>query len=196
MTTFDGSTEDSGRGEVPLPADHLPASEPFDALAMLRESVDEREGAAERTITVDIPGLSWRLVCAIDFTYAQFKKWQMNSLPVKKRRTAKVSPFDLNQAVLAREVLINTCEGMEFLHPETREWTPLVDGNDQPMTLTSSATMARFNVVDPRELVWRIFGRMDAHLIKASEEVAIAAGYIEGDSENDGEVDGEVDPLG
>lgn len=191
MTTFDGSTGGGahaapgylGSGgydnDFPPPA-APPIPEPaYDAFEALREQLAERDDASERTTTVDIPGLGWRLVCAIDFTYGQYKEWQKAALPRNQRNGRKVNVLDMDQAALSYFVLLNTCEGIEYQR-SNGEWDPLTEAGGQPATLQSGMLMTKMNVMDPRLLVKKLFGN-DARLIRAGNEVIAAAGYIEDD---------------
>jgi hypothetical protein len=200
MTMFDGST---GGAHAAAPAPYSgstgydndfppPAAPPlpqptFDAFEALREQVAERDEEFERTAAVEIPGLGWRLICAIDFTYVQYKEWQKAALPRNQRNGRKVNVLDMDQAALAYFVLFNTCEGIEYQQSSGAWETLMEDG--RPATLQSGTLMTKMKVMDPRLLVNRLFGG-DARLIRAGNEVITAAGYGEQDDAGD-----EVDPT-
>jgi len=194
MTTLDGSSGgahaaapyvDSGGYDNDFPPPDAPSiPEPvFDAFESLREQLDERDQEAERTVSVEIPGVGWRLVCAIDFTYAQYKEWQKAALPKNQRNGRKVNPLDMDQAMLGYFVLLNTCEGIEYQRSDG-EWEPLTETGGQSATLQSGMLMTKMNVMDPRLLVKRLFGG-DAKLIRAGSEVIVAAGYSDQEDDAD-----------
>lgn len=192
MTVFDGSTGAHaapspyvGSGgydnDFPPPAAPPIPDPPFDAFESLREQLAERDDESERTTNVEIPGVGWRLICAIDFTYARYKEWQKAALPRNQRNGRKVNVLDMDQAALSYFVLLNTCEGVEYRRSDG-EWEPLIDNGGQPATLQSNILMTKMNVMDPRVLVNKLFG-LDSRLIRAGNEVITAAGY--GDPEDD-----------
>jgi hypothetical protein len=193
MTTFDGSTgahvaPDRSQhydNDFPPPAaPPLPAETPFDAFEALRESLAQRDEEVDRTTTVEVPGIGWRLVCAIDFEYGVYKNWQKAALPKSQRGGRNPNVLDMDQAVLAYLALFNTCEAIEY-RINGGDWQPLIESDGQPATLQSSMLMNRMNVMDPRTLVGRMFGG-DAALIRAGARVITAAGYaaFEDDAED------------
>lgn len=183
MTTFDGSTvaaperPDSGNG---LPAGPPGPIEAFDPLESLREQLAERDENEERTTTVPVPGVGWRLVCAIDFEFPEYKDWQKSALPRNQRNGRRVNMLDLDQAVLACTVLTRTCEEIQY-QDSAGTWHTMVEPDDSPTTLASGALLTRFNLMDPRLFVRKLFGQRDAALIAASMEVIRAAGWDEPD---------------
>lgn len=192
MTTFDASTPGAGGypslgGYPPVDAPPIPnerrdpePAEGFDAFEALREQLSERDEDAGRTTPIEVPGIGWRLICAVDFEYEQYKEWQKAALPKNQRNGRKLNPLDMNQATLAYLVLLNTCEGIEFQRKDG-EWESLADG-DGSATLKSSMLLTRMNVVDPRVLVRKMFGG-DGRLIIAGQKVIAAAGYAGGDDD-------------
>lgn len=188
MTTFDGSSgppaSDRYQPHAPRYPEQLlePAVEeaPFDALAALREQLDERTD--ENTCYVDVPGLGWRLVCDADFPYSQYARWQKASFPVSQRNRRKgPNLLDLDQAVLSRLVLLGTCRGMEF-QDSHGQWQTLLTSSGAPMTPDSGEIMQRFNEVDPGAFLRRLFGT-DAQVMRAGEKVLKAAGWMEDDGD-------------
>lgn len=201
MSTFDGSTAASAPDrsqhydndfpppESSTPGIHYVATPPtFDAFESLREQIAERDDEEERTTVVEVPGIGWRLVCAIDFEYTQYKEWQKAALPKSQRNGRKVNPLDMDQAMLAYFVLYNTCEAIEYLRDVgdgPSEWEPLTEDSGEPATLKSGKLLTLMNVMDPRLLVKRMFGKGDARLIAAGQEVIMAAGYGEREDSTD-----------
>lgn len=196
MTTFDGTTggyaPDRSQhydNDFPAPPSTVEQSEPFDAFESLREQLAERDDEAERTTTVEIPGIGWRLICATDFEYPAYMSWQKAALPKSQRNGRRANPLDMNQAVLAHQVLFNTCEAIEY-RVNGGDWQRLTEADGQPTVLQSPTLMTRMGVVDPRVLVRKMFGK-DAALIAAGTKVITEAGYGEPDSGSDVE-----DPTG
>lgn len=179
MTTFDGTPAGAHAGpfdgEFPSPP---PAESRFDAFELLREQLDERDEEFKRTVYVEVPGIGWRLECAIDFGYPAYKEWQKASLPRSQRNGRKVNALDMDQALLSHFVLFNTCEGIEYQRSDNGEWESLTEDNDQPATLQSGKMLTRMNVVDPRLLTKRLF-LSDARLIRAGTKVITEAGFAE-----------------
>jgi hypothetical protein len=189
MTTFDGSSaaprqrpaEFGYDNDAPRPTETLTGATPYDALAALREQLDERTD--ENLCYVEIPKLDWRLVCDADFPYAQYAKWQKASFPAAQRNRRKgPNPLDMDQAVLSRLVLLGTCQGMEY-RDSTGEWQPLMDSRNTPMTPDSAEIMSRFQEVDPGFFLRRLFGS-DSAVMRAGEQVMRAAGWLESDGED------------
>jgi hypothetical protein len=199
MTVFDGSTPGVTYGmegspapapvAAPAPAPvAAPAPEMFDALDALREQMDARD-EEEQVAHVDVPGLGWRLVCDLDFQFAQFKDWQKMALPPSQRGGRKVNMLDMDQAILMLNVLLGTCRGLEYRTRDGKEWRALLsrDGGE-PLTLVSPELLDTFNVMDGQTLIRKLF-RSDAQLVKAGQQVVTEAGWNE-----DG--DAGVDPTG
>ena len=160
---------------------------PFDALAALREQLEERSEQTENTCYVDIPGLGWRLMCSLDFPYSQYARWQKASLPANQRnRSRGPNLLDLDQAMLSRYVLLGTCQGVEY-RDSTGEWIAVLDGQGNAIKPDSPDMMARFGEVDPGVFLRRLFGG-DAAVMRAGEVVMRAAGWMEAD-------DPETDPT-
>lgn len=181
-TTFDGSTGETGLADPG--AQDTPVA-PFSALDALTEQLEHRDDEAERVTDVEIPGLDWRLVCATDFPYADYKNWQKAALPRNQRNGRKTNPLDLDQAVLGTQILLHTCEGIEF-RTSTGAWHPLLDGAE-PMTLKSVAFMRHLRQVDPAVAIRKLFGR-EAAIVAAGNKVGRASGWMSDD-------DAEVDPT-
>jgi hypothetical protein len=179
MPTFDGShPSGSHAGLLTDPSERDAA--PFDALAALREQLEERAEQTERTCYVDIPGLGWRLVCSLDFPYSQYARWQKASLPVNQRnRSRGPNLLDLDQAMLSRFVLLGTCQGVEYRN-STDEWVSVADGQGNPIKPDGEEMMARFGEVDPGVFLRKLFGG-DAAVMRAGEVVMRAAGWMEAD---------------
>lgn len=181
MTTFDGatSTHETPPPAGPDAAGGGPASEvekPFDAFEALREQVAERDEEDPDITYVEVPGIGWRLACRTDFEYGAYKNWQKAALPKAQRNGRKMNPLDMDQAVLAYLVLLNTCESVQYRRGQSDEWETLVDDDGAPSTLQSSTLLGRMNVMDPRLLIKRLFGK-DGRLIAAGQQVISDAGY-------------------
>lgn len=196
MSTFDGSTSATRgydtaaapRGDDvawrPEPAqqgDSVPEPE-FDALANLQEQMRDRD-EVDTTITVDIPGLGWRLVCETDMPYPDYAKWQKTSFPRAQRNGRKVNPLDLDQSLLSTLVLLGTCVGMQYRERGTGEWVPMLDSHDQPMLPNSREIMDRFHQVDEKAFMRKLFGT-DSHLTRAGTRVIEAAGWKDDDADD------------
>lgn len=182
MTTFDGSTVATSERLDPingLPAGPPEPIEAFDPLESLREQLAERDEEEERTTPVLVPGIGWRLQCAIDFDYPTYKEWQKAALPRKQRNGRRVNMLDLDQAALAVTVLVSTCEAIQY-RDAAGNWHTMTDPDDSATTLESSALLSRFQVMDPRLFARKLFGR-DAPLVAAGMEVIQAAGWDEPD---------------
>jgi hypothetical protein len=162
----------------------------LDALDLLREAVDHREAApAPEMVSVPIPGLGWRLMCDPDFTYARYRDWQKVGLPAPQR-TGKRPPnaLDMDRALTNSLVLVNTCAAVQMQRGDG-EWVTVTNSRGEPVTLKDGEFLARFNMVDPRSLLRKLFtvpGRSpDAELIKAGDIVIKAAGYADADEDED-----------
>lgn len=185
MATFDGSHAPTHDGFLNAPSE-LDAP-PFDALAALREQLEERAEQTENICYVDIPGLGWRLVCSLDFPYSQYARWQKASLPANQRnRTRGPNMLDLDQAMLSRFVLLGTCQGVEY-RASTGEWVSVLDSNSNPIKPDSTEMMQRFGEVDPGVFLRKLFGG-DAAVMRAGESVMRAAGWMEAE-------DADTDPT-
>lgn len=190
MTTFDGTTthetpppagpDAAGGGFSPEPVS------PFDAFEALREQVAERDEEDPDVTRVEIPGIGWRLVCRTDFDYNRYKEWQKASLPKAQRNGRKTNPLDMDQAMLAYLVLLNTCESVEYRRSDGG-WEQLIEPDGSAATLQTGTMLSQMGVVDPRLLVKKLFGR-DGRLIAAGQQVISDAGY--GD-----EPGGDTDPT-
>lgn len=173
-----------------------PEAEPagLDALDLLREAVQEREAApAPELVEVPIPGLGWRLKCDPDFSYAQYRDWQKAALPTKQRAGKRPpNALDMDRALTASLVLVNTCVGVEMQRRDG-EWTTVVNSRGDAVSLRDREFLDRFNMVDPRSLLRKLFtlpGRSaDAALIKAGDLVVTAAGYADDESEDEDPTD-------
>lgn len=181
--TFDASTTVSS--SVPPVAERGG----LDLLDMLREQTDTRDDATEVALEpVPIPGLGWRLMCNPDFSYTKYRDWQKASLP-PKMRSGRRQPnlLDLDQSMLALLVLTETCEAVEYQNGNG-EWHTL-EHNGEALTVKHDEFLSKFNMVDPKSLVRRLFktpGRAsDAELIRAGQVVIDKAGY--GDNSGDDE---------
>lgn len=187
MTTFDAS----GMAEQ-APAAHQPgegngaALESFDALAMLREQIKEREDTEADTTAVEVPGIGWRLLCSITFPYSQYAAWQAAALPKNQRNGRRPNVLKMDQTALAFNILLNTCVEIQYQRTGTEEWEPLTDSRGEPLLPGSDALLRQFNVVDPRSFLRKLFGR-EARLVEASQLVATRAGWMEGDGSDDDE---------
>jgi hypothetical protein len=193
VTTFDASAMTGPAITAEPTATNGAAADTFDALAMLREQVQDRDQREDDFCLVEVPGIGWRLMCAIDFTYAQYAKWQKAAFPREQRNGRKTNPFDLNQTELAFSVLLNTCCELQYRRGESEEWQTLADDHGAPLLPTSDALLRKFNVVDPRSFLRKLY-RREARLIEASQRVAAAAGMLEGDflkNDDDGDDDAE-----
>ena len=187
MTTFDGShkatpapfasPDDVFNREVDTP-------DTFDALTALREQMAERADQADTTCYVDVPGLPWRLVCANDFPYSHYARWQKASLPANQRNRGRRGPnlLDMDQAMLSRFVLLGTCQGIEYRN-SAGEWVEVLDAHRQPVKPDSPELMSRFDEVDPGVFLRRLFGG-DAAVMRAGEVVMRAAGWLEDESDD------------
>jgi hypothetical protein len=193
MGTFDGSTNtapDAPPREV-APQDQPPQKwstpappEPeFDALASLQEQMRARD-EIDTEIRVEIPGLGWRMVCDTDLPYPVFAKWQKASFPRSQRNGRKVNPLDMDRAVLATFVLLGTCVGMEYQEKGSGEWLPVLDVDDRPMTPNSKRMMDRFDQVDEKVFLRKLFGT-DSALTRAGTKVMEAAGWNDEESDDD-----------
>lgn len=192
---FDGTSptaEFHDRPQDDAPHDGYSAQEAeptgLDALDLLREAVQEREAApAPELVDVPIPGLGWRLKCDPDFTYAQYRDWQKAGLP-PKQKAGKRPPnaLDMDRALTASLVLVNTCVGVEMQRRDG-EWSTVVNSRGDAVSLRDREFLDRFNMVDPRSLLRKLFtlpGRSaDAALIKAGDLVVAAAGYADDEGE-------------
>lgn len=187
-TVFDGSAVGAGTGPATDgPNDLAP---PYDALAMLREQVEERDSEEQSTCSVEVPGLGWRLVCDITFPYAKYMEWQKLALPKNQRNGRRTNPLSLNQADLALSVLLNTCVEVQYQRTDPNEWETLCDSAGAPLLPGSDSLLRQFNVVDPRSFMRKLFGQgREARLVEASQKVVAKAGWVEGD-------DGDEDPTG
>lgn len=174
---FDGSTPDHRDG-YPTAPDAEPTAQPipeFDALEMLREQTTQRDQTTERTAPVPIPGTGWRLVCATDFEFRKYRRWQESCTP--PRKVNQMPDFlAIDQAKLSVLILMHTCEGLEYLTSDG-QWRLLTDPEGRARALTDSALLSTYNSVDPRDLLRKLFGGRDAALIKAGNVVIEAAGY-------------------
>ncbi len=181
-TVFDGS----GMRDIPAIADSATSDEAatFDALAVLRQQVDERDEEEGQTCLVDVPGLGWRLVCDITFPYTKYMEWQAQALP-RNQRNARRGPnlLKLNQTDLALNVLFNTCVEIQY-ERSNGEWETLAGPDGTPLLPTSDILLRKFGVVDPRMFLRRLFGvDREARLVEASQKVAAKAGWIDDDDD-------------
>lgn len=197
MTTFDASTTTSGQ----LPVSSAPTAAPDPVvpedvmpelgtmLDALQTQLDER--VIDNTTTVEVPGMPLRLVCVIDFPYNQFAQWQKAALPRKQRNGRKTNLFDLDRSLLSIFVLLGTCQGMEY-RTRSGEWLPMNKPDGTPLRPDSTEFLARFNQVDPKSFLRKLFGG-EAGVTRAGEAVTRAAGWTDDDVDDDGDDDG---PLG
>lgn len=198
--TFDATT---GGGDQPYPHDEretgwpIPEAEPsgLDALDRLREAVQEREAAPTPDLeAVPIPGLGWRLLCDPDFSYPQFRDWQKAGLPARQKAGKKPpNPLDMDRALTASLILVNTCVGVEMQRGDGT-WVAVTNSHGVPISLKDPEFLAKFNVIDPLSLLRKLFtvpGKSaDAPLMKAGDQLIAAAGYTEVDDE-----DADADPT-
>jgi hypothetical protein len=153
---------------------------PISALERLQREVEEKEAEEAELFPVEIPGLDWRLMCSLDFSSGQWESWQRAAIPKNKRR--RPSPVDLQQGVLCKLVLVNTCESLEY-KDSNGEWQVLPGRDGDPLTLASDELLTRFNQMDPESLLAKLFGKRDAHILRAGQAVINAAGF--GDPEEE-----------
>jgi hypothetical protein len=195
---FDGST-----GSLdPVPSYSTPEppdSSSLDALESLREQLRDRdtERAQDRLVPVEVPGSTWRLLCATDFNYEAYATWQRDAIKSGQRAAARTDgqrnrrrtrPEEvallLDQVVLAIHVLLNTCEEVQFRN-RAGDWVTVYDDRQEPVDLTTPAFLQKFDQVDPRVFIRKLFGG-EPELIRASETVARAAGWLDdGDDASD-----------
>jgi hypothetical protein len=182
MTTFDASTGQAANS-VAIP-DPLPPVEELPELGSMLDALQEQLEAREidNTTTVEVPGMDLRLVCQIDFPYALYAKWQKAALPSNKRNGRKLNPLDLDQAMVAVFVLLGTCTGMEY-RATSGEWLPMTTPAGQGLTPNSTEFLARFNQVDAKVFIRKLYGS-DANLMRAADRVTSAAGWSD-DAEDD-----------
>lgn len=190
MTTIDASgMAGSTSGWIGPPPD-APTSygahaEPFDALALLREQVQERDEHDDDLAPIEVPGIGWRLLCDITFPYSRYAQWQTAALPKNQRNGRRVNQLKLDQTELAFNVLLGTCTELQYRRGDG-EWETLVDpttGN--PLLPANDLLLRQFNVADPRSFLRKLFGR-EPRLVKAMTQVAAKAGWAE-DPEEDGD---------
>ncbi len=192
--TFNGTTGGEWapppRAEAP-PSPGVAEPEPavaLDSLDMLREAVQDREAEpVPEFCLVPLPGLPWRLVCDPDFSYPQYRDWQKAGLPVKQRRGNRApNPLDMDQAVTAGLILLNTCVGIEARLGEGR-WVAVKNSKGENVTLRDGEFLAKFNTMDPISLLRKLFtlpGRSpDAPMMEASQEIVVQAGYAKRDDD-------------
>jgi hypothetical protein len=184
MTTLDASGMTGPSIDHPPGVGNGAAPETFDALAMLREQVREREDTEASTTPVEVPGIGWRLMCDITFEYSKYAAWQTAALPKNQRNGRRPNLLKMNQTELAFNVLLHTCEEIQFQRSGTGGWETLTDAGGEVLLPTSDALLRQFNVVDPRSFLRKLFGR-EARLVEASQLVASKAGWIEGDGDDD-----------
>src|SRR4051812_31883740 len=177
--TFDGTLPDNV-GDVPdttyasravdVP-DEKPETSSLDALLSM---VREREAEEVKLIGVPIPGLGVRLMCSVDVTYADWKDWQIKSVPPAKRK--KPSPMDIDQRVLATFALVNTCQHVE-IEKANGEWEPITGAGGMYLAFGGDEMLRKFNQQTPAALVEKLFGGNDGHIIRAGMRVINASGY-------------------
>lgn len=192
MTTFDAST---GHRPVPAPEDDqgalnaaLGGEEMPDLGSMLDQLQDQLQSREiDNTVFVEVPGMDLRFVCQVDFPYSQYAKWQKAALPPNKRNARKMNPFDLDQAIVAVFVLLGTCIGMEY-RAGSGEWLPMMSASGPALLPTSTDFLSRFNQVDAKSFVRKLFGG-DAGVMRAADRVTRAAGWTDESAED------EDDPL-
>ena len=190
--TFDGTAGRTGDDVPEFWPQPEQDTEPvgLDALDMLREAVDEREAApTPELVHVPIPGLGWRLMCDPDFPYPKFRDWQKVGLPTLQR-TGKRPPnaIDQDRALTASLILVNTCTAVQMQRGDG-EWITVTNSQGVPVTLKDEEFLRRFNMVDPRSLLRKLFttpGRSaDAALMRAGDIVIKAAGYLDDDEDDE-----------
>lgn len=178
--------------DVPEPG---PAPQ-LSSLDMLREAVEQREAApAPDLCLVPLPNLPWRLVCDPEFSYNQYRDWQKAGLPIKQRRGNRPpNPLDMDQAVTAGLILMNTCVAIE-MRASDDSWVTVRNSQGAPVTIKDPEFLDKFNVLDPALMLRKLFtepGRNpDAPMLEASQQIIIAAGYAK--AEDDGP---DSDPTG
>lgn len=184
MTTFDVSTGRANTGPVPAspvpaeldedgPMGQIPALDSM--LDQLHEQLDARE--IDNTVTVDVPGMGLRLVCQIDFPYNKYAAWQKASFPRNQRNGRKTNPLDMDRAALSTFVLLNTCVGMEY-RTSGGDWLAMTKPDGSALRPDSTEFLARFNQVDARSFLRKLFGG-DAGMMRAGEHVIEEAGWSE-----------------
>lgn len=193
---FDGSTGATAQADMTPPQQpEAAAPEPqhvggLDMLDMLREQTDARDDSvAPELVAVPIPALGWRLMCNPDFSFPQYQSWQKASLPVKMRNGRKApNPIDLDQAALALLVLTETCEAVEYRNGNGG-WHTL-EHNGEALTVKHQEFLSKFNMVDPKSMVRKLFTppgkhNADAELIRAGQLVIEKSGYGDNGEDDD-----------
>jgi hypothetical protein len=163
-------------------------AETFDALTMLRDQVEERDESDDDLYPVEVPGIGWRLMCDINFPYSKYAAWQSAALPKSQRNGRRVNVLKLDQTELAFNILLNTCTELQYRRNGSGEWEALTASDGSPLLPSSDALLRRFNVVDPRSFLRKLYGR-EARLVEASQKIAAKAGWVEGDDDDEDPTD-------
>jgi hypothetical protein len=182
-TAFDGSASGYAHDTLPEPTTDFAG---LDTLSLLKQTVDERVDIEKHTVTV--PGGRVRLVCRIDISDRDLRRWQRASLPPalrKGRDAANATPLDQNQLVIAVAVLVNTTMQIDVLGKDNKTWIT-VEHNGDSLNLAHDAVLTAFGAIDTTTALIKIFGR-ESDVIRASQDVLAAAGWTgeNGDTASD-----------
>lgn len=156
----------------------------FDALSMLRDQVEERDENDSEPYPVEVPGIGWRLMCDINFPYSKYAAWQAAALPKNQRNGRRINVLKLDQTELAFNVILNTCTELQYRRNGSDEWETLTAPDGSLLLPASDALLRRFNAVDPRSFLRKLYGR-EARLVEASQRIAVKAGWLEGEDDDE-----------
>lgn len=178
MTTFDATAP--GGAHAPALNEYPQAAARdddagFDALALLKQTVKEREEIEPLTLVAR--GGSIRIVCDTDIPEKDLRRWQRAALPAAQR-SGKIapSPLDQDQLIIATKALTHTALRIEVRDKNNAEKWHVIERAGETLGLDHDLVLRLFNAVDVASVLVEIFGR-ESDVIRASQEVLAAAGW-------------------
>ena len=186
MTVFDATMPDTPEA-TPLPPEES-VSPALSSLDLLRARVSDKatQELDDPQIAVETPDGGFRIVCSTDISHENLQRWQRAALPPAQRRSASVSPLDLNQLVFATRVLVGSWKEIQVRGTDGETWETIRDTQGTVLGPKDKVLLDALGVLSSDLVIKKLFGR-DSDVIRTSREVLSAAGW--GD-----EVDNADDP--